>query len=282
MELIAASRIVRAQQRMHGGRPYAGRSRRRSKLSVSRSLEHHAPADDRRREPDQGSCLDLTSDRGSGRRIQRQRATRGAGTERSASPNAASRPCRYVVGRKGSAVLPVPRTGRSPPNWTGFSDSPAYADATRDHRGAARGSSERPERQGGVDEIHVVYTEFVSMLTQRRSSTGCCRSTIEPRSTETAPSRAAADLRVRAGGRAACSTRCCRCYIESRIFPALLDSAATESAATAAGDEVGDRQRQRTDREAHPGWPTRPGRPRSPRKSARSSAAPTRSPIDRE
>ena len=49
----------------------------------------------------------------------------------------------------------------------GFSDAPTYAHA-REIADALIEAFLTPTDDGGVDEIHVVYTRFVSMLTQQR------------------------------------------------------------------------------------------------------------------
>lgn len=51
-------------------------------------------------------------------------------------------------------------------SWSGFSDAPTYA-AAREIADALIERFNTPTEEGGVDEIHVVYTRFVSMLTQR-------------------------------------------------------------------------------------------------------------------
>ena len=50
--------------------------------------------------------------------------------------------------------------------WDGFSDSPSYGDA-RKISDELIGSFLEPTKEGGVDQIHIVYTHFESMLTQK-------------------------------------------------------------------------------------------------------------------
>ena len=71
----------------------------------------------------------------------------------------------YVAGRKGIAwhrfrELPLEA------EWSGFSAQPSYADAER-IASALLDAFELDTADGGVDEIYLVSTEFVSMLTQR-------------------------------------------------------------------------------------------------------------------
>ena len=78
----------------------------------------------------------------------------------------------YVIGRKGVGYY----TFRNRPiaaSWTGFSERPTYARRGAGDRGHScrRSSPDRPARSAdgtpGIDEIHLVSTHFVSMITQR-------------------------------------------------------------------------------------------------------------------
>ena len=88
---------------------------------------------------------------------------------------------------------------------------------------------EQPTDEGGVDEIHVVYTEFVSMLTQQPVVRRLLPLEIEE-TTEAAGRRAAADYEFEPSPEAVLDALL-PWYVESRIFHALLDSAAAEIAA---------------------------------------------------
>jgi F-type H+-transporting ATPase subunit gamma len=71
----------------------------------------------------------------------------------------------FLTGRKAAAFYAF-RKREVGAKWDGFSDSPSYAQA-REIADALISSFTRPTEEGGVDEIHVVYTRFVSMLTQK-------------------------------------------------------------------------------------------------------------------
>ena len=71
----------------------------------------------------------------------------------------------YVVGRKAVAYYNF-RQRQVAGRWDGFSESPTYAHA-REIADTLISAFLTPTEQGGVDEIHVVFTRFVSMLTQR-------------------------------------------------------------------------------------------------------------------
>ena len=86
--------------------------------------------------------------------------------------------------------------------------------------------------EGDVDEVHVVFTRFRSMLTQEPTAIRLLPLEVVEgeerarRSHEVLPA-----LRVRALGRGGARRGCCRSTSTSRIFFALLQSAASELAA---------------------------------------------------
>ena len=254
MELIAASRIAKAQQRMNAAKPYADELRRAlAALTDETSLRH--PMLNGVENPRRAGILLVTSDRGlaggyNANAIRRAndlaRQLEGDGKEVE----------RYVIGRKGVAYFRF-RGIELAGAWTGFSEQPNFSDArgateavvfaleatsegtvkaSDDSDGARR--AERP----GIDELWVVYTSFVNSVTQT------------PRAVQVSPVQSDdGDLADDAGDDdrrendpdadgpkplyefepepgaliAALLPR----YISSRIFSALLESAASESAA---------------------------------------------------
>ncbi|RVW02628.1 F0F1 ATP synthase subunit gamma [Rhodococcus xishaensis] len=173
-ELIATSRITKAQARVAASKPYAEEiTKVLSELaSASASLDH--PLLNERPNPKRAAVLVVTSDRGMcggyNANVLREaeellQLLRSEGKE----------PIVYVLGAKGLAYYTF--RGRTTGGaWTGFSQEPGYADAARASRHlvelfmAGSGSDvEAPNGEGtieGVDELHIVYTRFVSMLTQ--------------------------------------------------------------------------------------------------------------------
>jgi F-type H+-transporting ATPase subunit gamma len=71
----------------------------------------------------------------------------------------------YVVGRKAVAYYNF-RQRQVAGRWDGFSEAPTYAHA-REIADTLIAAFLTPTEEGGVDEIHIVFTRFVSMLTQR-------------------------------------------------------------------------------------------------------------------
>jgi F-type H+-transporting ATPase subunit gamma len=74
-------------------------------------------------------------------------------------------PVAYLVGRKGVSYYRF-REREIAGSWTGFTDQPTYEDA-RAIADALLEAFLKPVEEGGVDEIHLVYTEFVNMVVQR-------------------------------------------------------------------------------------------------------------------
>ena len=163
MELIAASRIIKAQQRAQAAAPYARElTQAVSAVATFSNVDH--PLTTEKENPQRAAMLLITSDRGlagaysssvikEGEQLTRLLADSG----REAVP--------YLTGRKAAAFYAFRRRTVAQ-KWDGFSDAPTYANA-REIADALIGAFLQPTDDGGVDEIHIVYTRFVSMLTQR-------------------------------------------------------------------------------------------------------------------
>ena len=164
-ELIAGARIVRAQARVEASKPYAREiTRVLSALAASASLEH--PLLNEQTGTRRAAVLVVTSDRGFAGSYNvnvLRRTEELLGTLRQQGKE----PVLYVVGRKGETYYsfrdrPVEQT------FTGFSEQPAYSDAQEVGRALIDvfTPGEDSDRSGAVDEVHIVYTEFVSLLAQ--------------------------------------------------------------------------------------------------------------------
>jgi len=164
MELIAASRIVKAQQRLQATLPYtrvltAAISEAASNVS---QLEKH-PLLAAQRVRERAAVLVVTADRGlagaySANTIKESQAL----TALLADEGYDAVP--YVVGRKGVAWFRF-RGREVAQAWTGISDQPTYEDAS-DIADALLERFLRRTEDGGVDEIHIVYTQFLNMVSQ--------------------------------------------------------------------------------------------------------------------
>jgi F-type H+-transporting ATPase subunit gamma len=172
-ELIAGARIVRAQARVEASKPYAREiTRVLSALASSASLDH--PLLTERQNPRRAAVLVITSDRGFAgsynvnvlRRTEELLALlRQEGKE----------PLLYVVGRKGETYYSF-RHRDMAQTFTGFSEQPRYENAQEVGQVLidAFAAGEDDDETGGagadgvlgVDELHIVYTEFRSLLSQ--------------------------------------------------------------------------------------------------------------------
>jgi F-type H+-transporting ATPase subunit gamma len=225
-ELIAASRIIKAQQRARAAEPYAQELTRAVEAVVSRSGQITHPLTSEPANPVRAAVLILTSDRGfcGGYNASVLREAQGLRTllaQRNVEPAS------FVAGRKGVAwhrFRELPIAGE----WSGFSETPAHANA-REITATLLDAFERPAADGGVDEIHLVHTEFVSMLTQRPVIRRLLP--LEVRETLGEPPSGPLPVYEFEPSPDAVLNALLPWYVESRIFQALLDSAAAEIAA---------------------------------------------------
>jgi F-type H+-transporting ATPase subunit gamma len=171
-ELIAGARIVRAQARVEASKPYSREiTRVLSALASSASLDH--PLLTEREQPRRVAVLVITSDRGFAGSYNvnvLRRTEELLGLLR----NEGKEPLLYVVGRKGETYYRF-RDRPMEDSWTGFSEQPGYADAQAVGSAlidAFTAGADDDEAGGGadgilgVDELHIVYTEFRSLLAQ--------------------------------------------------------------------------------------------------------------------
>ncbi|MGY1592571.1 F0F1 ATP synthase subunit gamma [Geodermatophilus sp. SYSU D00708] len=171
-ELIAGARIVRAQARVEASKPYAREiTRVLSALASSASLDH--PLLTERQNPRRAAVLVITSDRGFAGSYNVNVLRR---TEELLSllRQEGKDPVLYVVGRKGETYYSF-RNREMADTFTGFSEQPNFVDAQRVGEALidAFTAGEDDDETGagadgilGVDELHIVYTEFRSLLSQ--------------------------------------------------------------------------------------------------------------------
>ncbi|TFV65001.1 UNVERIFIED_ORG: F0F1 ATP synthase subunit gamma [Bacillus sp. AZ43] len=171
-ELIAGARIVRAQARVEASKPYAREiTRVLSALASSASLDH--PLLTERENPKRAAVLVITSDRGFAGSYNVNVLRR---TEELLSllRQEGKEPVLYVVGGKGETYYSF-RNREMAGTFTGFSEQPKYTDAQEVGRVLIEAftAGEDDDEGGagadgilGVDELHIVYTEFRSLLSQ--------------------------------------------------------------------------------------------------------------------
>ncbi|HYN35764.1 MAG TPA: F0F1 ATP synthase subunit gamma [Actinomycetota bacterium] len=156
MELIASSRIIKAQQRVEAARPYS-EEMRRLMASVARNagnIDH--PLLNQRDEVGTVGMIVIAADRGL------------AGAYNSNVIRAAERDMQehqetklFLSGKKGVNYFKF-RGYDFEDSWTGFSDQPKIEDARAVSKAAAEAFSE-----GNVDEVRIAYTKFESAMTQK-------------------------------------------------------------------------------------------------------------------
>ena len=258
MELIATSRIAKARARVDESRPYAEQiTTVLAQLAQRAALDH--PLLVERENTKKAAVLVVTSDRGQAGGYNNnvlkeaealQRLLREQGKE----------PVIYVIGRKGVNFYRF-RRREIAASWTGFSEQPSYANAAevtrtlvaafmagageRDADAAVEESGADAEKVVAVDELHLVYTRFQNMVTQVPSARRMAPLQVEyvdqdevtgEREHEGEEHRSTPDEGVHRLYEFEPSAdtlfdALLPKYIGARLFSALLESAASESAA---------------------------------------------------
>ncbi len=221
-ELIATSRIIKAQQRVEQARPYA-ELLTRAMEDVARqtgSLVH--PLLEERERVEHTGVLVITSDRGLAGAYNTN-VLRRAEDLLTALRARGAEPVIYVAGKKGQSYfrfrgVPIERP------WTGVSEVPPYSAA--EEIGAEMIDAFSRER---IDELHAVYTDFRSMFTLRAT---------HRRFLPIAPEEVAGEARGAPHAEylfepepAAILDDLLPAYVVTKTFAALLESAASENAA---------------------------------------------------
>lgn len=232
-ELIATSRIGRAQANVRAARPYADEiTRVISELATASALDH--PLLVERDQPRRAGILVVTADRGLcggyNSNVLRQ-------TEELVSllREQGKEPVLYVIGRRGVGYFNFRRRELAG-QWTGFSEQPRYENAADvastlvdAFNAGADDTAGDPGDDGvyGVDELHIVYTEFRSMVTQ--IATAKRMAPLEVEYSEESEPASHVNYEFEPDAETLFASLLPK-YIGTRIFAALLESAASESA----------------------------------------------------
>ena len=221
MELIASSRIVKAQMRVEASRPYAEQLTKAMEDVASRSSSIDHPLLEHREHATKIGVLVITSDRGLAGAYnanvlkiaeQHLREIRGGGKE----------PVLYVVGKKGVGYFRF-RGVPMQESWQGFSEVPPYEKAEVVGRQLIKDFADET-----IDELHCAYTDFRSAFTLRATSkrflpiapeevTGTARDTVPAEYLfEPEPAEILEHLLPQ--------------YVITKVYAALLESAASENA----------------------------------------------------
>lgn len=162
MELIAASRIGKARQRVGAASPYS-----KAITHAIEAVAEHAsvvhPLTTERTDTNRVALLVVTADRGMAGAYTAN-ALRSSERLREQLMEQGKEVVQYVAGRRGASYFSFrhrPLAGQ----WTGESDSPSLERA-QDIARTLLAAFLAPADEGGVAEIHVVYTRYHSMVNQ--------------------------------------------------------------------------------------------------------------------
>ena len=160
MELVASARLRRAQARIEAMRPYADRMTELMTGTAKASTSLQGLALLQRREVKKAAIIPLTGDRGLAGAFNAQVLRHAFALERQLRGDGIEVHW-LVAGKKGRSTLGFRRYDIDQ-SWIGFSDRPSYHDA----QAIARKAAELYET-GEVDRVVIVYNQFVSALVQR-------------------------------------------------------------------------------------------------------------------
>ena len=226
MELIAASRIQKAQARVRASTPYSRAiTRAVSAVATYSNVDHVLTTEPETVE--RAAVVILTSDRGLAGAFNSQ-VLREAEELSELLRSQGKEVVYFLVGRKAVGYFQFRRRA-SERQWTGSSENPEF-ELAKEIADAVLEVFLRDAADGGVDEIHVVYNRFVSMMTQtpeivRLLPLEVVEGVEEPDATVQPLYEFEPDVET-------VLDSLLPVYIESRIFNALLQSAAAKHAAT--------------------------------------------------
>ncbi|MFG3233636.1 F0F1 ATP synthase subunit gamma [Streptomyces antibioticus] len=228
MEMIAASRVVKAQRKVAASTPYAAELTRAVTAVGTGSNTQH-PLTTQADTVVRSAVLLLTSDRGLAGAFNAN-AIKAAEqlTERLESEG--KQVDTYIVGRRGLAHYNF-RERKVAESWSGFTDEPTYADAKKVAAPLIE-AIEKDTADGGVDEIHIVFTEFVSMMTQSALDDRLLPLSLDEVVEESTTKGEILPLFDFEPSAEDVLDALLPRYVESRVYNALLQSAASKHAAT--------------------------------------------------
>ncbi|MFG2527733.1 F0F1 ATP synthase subunit gamma [Streptomyces sp. NPDC048516] len=230
MEMIAASRVVKAQRQVAASTPYASELTRAVTAVATGSNTQH-PLTTEVEQPTRAALLLITSDRGlaggyssnvlkAGEQLTERLKAEGKEVDA------------YIVGRKGVSYYSF-RERKVVESWTGFTDNPTYADA-KAIAAPLIDAVQQDTAEGGVDELHIVFTEFISMMTQTALDDRLLPLSLDKavaESEESAKGEILPLFEFEPSAEDVLDALLPR-YVESRIYNALLQAAASKHAAT--------------------------------------------------
>lgn len=162
MELIAASRIGKARDRVAAAAPYSHAITRAISAVANHSDVEH-PLTSERHDTERVAVLVITADRGMAGAYSAN-AIREAERLRERLEKAGKEIVQYAAGRRGVSYYTF-RKRELAGKWTGDSDGPTHTVANEIAAELLRAFL-APVEDGGVSELHIVYTHFSSMVSQ--------------------------------------------------------------------------------------------------------------------
>ncbi len=163
MELIAASRIIKAQNRAQAAAPYA-RELTRAVSAVATFSDVNHPLTTEPEDPKRAAILVVTSDRGLAGAYASSVLKEAEGLREKLTAEGKTVDL-YISGRKGEAYYNF-RRRPFVQSWSGFSDRPTVEVAAEIGATLVDAFTAELGEDRQVDEVHVVYTRFRSMLSQ--------------------------------------------------------------------------------------------------------------------
>lgn len=231
-ELIATSRIAKAQARVEAARPYSAEiTHMLTSLAAESALDH--PLLVERANPKRAAVLVVSSDRGLCGAYNAN-VLRRSEELISLLRSEGKTPVVYVVGRKALGYFSF-RNWNIAASWTGFSDKPTYEQCQEIAETLVSaflaGADDEGDKPGaddilGVDELHIVFTEFKSMLTQFAEARRIAPMVVEYTGEADGPHTL---FSFEPDATTLFESLLPR-YVATRIFSALLEASASESA----------------------------------------------------
>lgn len=228
MELIAASRIQKAMGRVRASSPFARAvTQAVSAVATYSNVDHPLT-----REPEnirRSAVVVFSSDRGLAGAFNSQ-VLREAMELAALLKEEGREPVYFLVGRKAVGYFQFRRIAAEA-DWTGDTDVPQFKTA-EEVSAALLQSFNRGGEDGGVDEIHLVYNRFVSMMTQTPETVRLLPLEVVESDSAAETSAAAYPLYEFEPDADSVLDAILPVYIQSRVFNAMLQSSAAKQAAT--------------------------------------------------
>ena len=226
MELIAASRVVKARQRVHDHTPYArALTQAVSAVATFSNVDH--PLTTEHPSVRRAAMLVITSDRGLAGAYSSavlKESEKLAEKLRAEGKDVVP----YLIGRKAVGFYKFRRREYAQ-EWSGFSDSPTF-EVAREIGERIVADFIKDYEDAGVDEVHVVFTRFVSMVTQEPEVIRLLPLEVVEGTEPPAPDEVLPLYTFEPGAEQVLDALLPK-YVTERLFNALLQSAASELAA---------------------------------------------------